>query len=262
MVKPATASDLNVRLVINGLVGKAGTSAVWNAASVAAQNLQAQERVKKLWADRDSLDQQALVDLALALERIGRRQDAVDVLTDHAQATDGMGTLAGRLKRRWLDGRRQADADRALELYEGALKMSEDGHDWPQAYYHAINVAFMQFAYKQNRTASELNARKALDYCARVAPSMWSRATCAEAHLYLGNYDNAIEAYREAITPKPGTWVAPDTWQVTSMYDQAMEVAQRLGQEGIARRLTALFRDPAQPSDELGQRVVAHGQRA
>ena len=257
MVKPKAASDLNVRVVINGLVGNAGTSDVWNAASVAAQNLQAQDRVNKLWPDRGTLDQQALVDLALALERIGRRQDAVDVLTEHARATDGMGTLAGRLKRRWLDARRQADADRALELYDGALKLSEDAKDWPQAYYHAINVAFMQFAYKQDRTATEDNAQKALDYCARAVPSMWARATCGEAHLYLGDFDSAIEAYREAITPKPGTWVAPDTWQVTSMYDQAMEVAQRLGQEGIARRLTELFRDPAQPGAGLGQHTAA-----
>ena len=242
MVKPGHADDLNVLVVTTGLVGGAGATDVWNAATVAAQDRRARDTVKRLWPNRDDLDQEALVNLALSLERIGRRQDAVDVLEKHATTTDVMGALAGRLKRRWLSGRRKADADQSLDLYSRALQISEATADWSQAYYHAINVAFLQFAYTKDREATEDAARRALDYCGRVEPSMWARATCGEAYLYLGDYVAAIDAYRGAIDPMPGTWRKPDSWQVTSMYDQAIEVAQRLVDAAVADRLTKLFR--------------------
>jgi len=243
MVKPKRADDLSVEVVTKGLVGGAGANEVWNAASVAAQDRQSRALVDRFWLTRAGLDQPALVDLALALERIGRQQDAFEVLEKYgkSESTDRMGTLAGRFKRKWLSRRQQADAERALELYRRGLTLSESAGDWPQAFYHAINVAFMEFAFTGDRKATQVAAEKALEYCRRSKPDLWAQATCAEARLYLGESDAAIEAYRQALFPENEAWAA-SPWQVTSMYDQAIEVAERLGDKTLGKRLTTLFR--------------------
>jgi hypothetical protein len=77
----------------------------------------------------------------------GRGAEALRILEDHyrkgTSSTDALGVLAGRLKRRWLAERRAADLERARQLYSEGLSRAEAEGDAAQAYYHAINIAFL-----------------------------------------------------------------------------------------------------------------------
>ena len=104
-------------------------------------------------------------------------------------------------------------------------------------FYLAINVAFMALAVDNDKKTARKNAQKALDHTAKAEEDVWNFATQGEANLYLGNDDAALEGYRAALekTPKP--------WQLTSMFQQAVQVAELLDNEAVADRLRSLFRD-------------------
>ena len=53
--------------------------------------------------------------LAIALDAVGRRDEAYELLANRDDLdSDALGTMAGRLKRKWLLSRRQADAEESL----------------------------------------------------------------------------------------------------------------------------------------------------
>jgi tetratricopeptide (TPR) repeat protein len=149
----------------------------------------------------DELDDKGLVTLALALESIGRQADAIDLLKKaQSKGTDPLGVLAGRLKRRWLVEQRRKDAEQASALYHEGLAQAEAKGDASQAYYHAINCAFMALAFEGNMTACRDYASRALTYCASRSPGIWRYATEGEAHIYLGDHT----AVRDAVRAGPG----------------------------------------------------------
>jgi len=112
--------------------------------------------VSDLWDRRDKLTSEAVVRLALALRETGRPDDAMKLLEQHAENdTDAMGTLAGQFKRRWLLEDTKDDAERAQALYQRGYDKSQAAQNWPQAFYHGINIAFMLFSYKNDRAAAQ-----------------------------------------------------------------------------------------------------------
>lgn len=252
IVKPTGTDALSFKLLTEGLIGDPRKSEAWNAARAAVQTTRSRDTVHQLWDRRAMLDQEALVKLALALDRLGRREDAIAMLRQHAQSTDALGTLGGRLKRRWLAQRAQRDAEDALALYNDGLARSEreDSYKADQAYYHAVNVAFMEIAYRQDRAMAEKYARRALEHCERHAATKpdnedhitWRIATEAEARLVLGDNEMAIERYRESLRR------ASEPWQVTSTYEQAMLITERIGTQKVADRLTEVFRTEVERS--------------
>ena len=148
-----------------------------------------------------------------------------------------MGILAGRFKRRWVLERNKKDAERATELYSQAMALSEKADDPDQVYYHAINVAFMALAAESDKKKAGELARKALAHCAKAEDNLWRSATEGEANLYLGNDQEAVAGYQAALDKNP----APR--QITSMFQQAIRVAEIQGKEALAERLRAVFRD-------------------
>src|SRR5207244_2838857 len=120
-----------------------------------------------------------------------------------AGRTDAMGTLAGRLKRRWVAERREADAKRALELYRDAMEIASAREDWDQSYYHSINVAFLTLAFERNRQAATDQARSTLEYCVHATAGKWRSASEGEANLILGDRQSALEAYQKALEFMP-----------------------------------------------------------
>jgi predicted negative regulator of RcsB-dependent stress response len=79
-------------------------------------------------------------------------------------------------------------------------------------------------------------AGKALEHCDKARRDKWRLATEGEAHLILGNSDQAIESYRHALATEPSPR------EVDSMYQQAVRVASLTGDESAGDRLVALFR--------------------
>lgn len=244
IVKPESANDLSVQLVVSGLVGQAAPSGPRSSADVAIESRDFQRAVELLEPHRDELDDTAFAKLVLALENIGRQQDAIRLLEQQKRkSTDVMGVLAGRLKRRWLVERRAADAERARELYATAFQTAEAANDSEQAYYHGINVAFMDLAYGKDLNATREMARKVLAHCANAAAKTqtsenkrWRLATEGQAHLLLGETEAALQSYHEAVQLKP------KPRELASTYEQTVLVTGLVGDEELAKRLETIFR--------------------
>jgi tetratricopeptide (TPR) repeat protein len=192
--------------------------------------------IELLEANKDDLDPKALVDFALALEGTGRQEEAIALLEKQAgDNTDAMGVLAGRLKRRWLAGRRRSDAERALALYRSAYESSNQKGNHAQAYYQAVNVAFMELAYGSDQEAATKMAQAALDHCAKAQRGFWQLATEADARLILGDIRTALAKYREAVA------LNPEPRELKSMYQQAVRLADLLNDEDAEKELAVLW---------------------
>lgn len=190
--------------------------------------------------------------LALALEGVGRADDAVALLakrSDIGNETDAMGVLAGRLKRRWLLSHLAIDGQAALDLYSQALSSPGGARaDGTQAYYHAINVAFMQLAFKKDIAAARAMAQQALAACRSSAAGelpkarQWRLATEGEAQLILGDSAQSLQSYRAAVSPP----LQPTPREMRSMYQQALYLSRLLADEDYRRELTAIFKPQAE----------------
>jgi hypothetical protein len=242
IVKPDDARDPNVQLVLDCVIGEAADSGPMNAAAVAVESREFQQAIAILWPkDKSlgdvatSLDKVAAVRLALALDGVGRASDAMELLkkSRHMDDTDAMGVLAGRLKRRWIVERVEDDAVRARVLYTKAYELSASRSEHAQAFYHGINVAFLDLVYGNKPQQAKEMATKVLQHCAQAERDIWRVATEAEACLYLGEFDTAVKRYSEVVplNPKP--------WEERSMLKQAVVVARHLKKDDLEKRITA-----------------------
>ena len=192
-----------------------------------------------------------MVEAALALDRDNKRADAIALLEKYRHlGTDVVGTLAGRIKRRWLQDGKPDDAEWALSLYESALnanrtlKETQDTID--QIFYHAINVAFLKLVAFHHAEGAQDMAQLALTFARKRAPAdVWSVATEAEALLCLGDFEAALDKYQEAISLKP------ETWKLLSTGQQAQQVAAKLGERDLRDKLKALFDPPPARANKI-----------
>ena len=238
IVKPAAADDLGVKIVIRGIMGDAAPAGPRNSARVAVESRDFVRAIRELEPQKNELDAQGTVALSLALEETGRQPEAIALLEEyaakHGKDTDPLGVLAGRLKRRWLAGRRRSDAERALALYRQGYAMAVRDNNPGQAFYHGINVAFMELAYGSDHTAAEGIAKEVLAQCRRARPDFWRAAAEGDCHLILGDGAAAMVCYREALDARP------EPRQLKSMYQQALRLTDLLNEEETEQELTAL----------------------
>jgi len=197
------------------------------------------------------LTMQELVDGALALERDGDRDGAMalleDALKEHPHWTDSIGALGGRIKRIWLEKHDRDEAYRAMALYRRALDITRaeepEAHD--KIYYHAINLAFFQFVVFDDAGDAREMAELALRNCRQAPDAYWNTATQAEAHLHLGEKEEALALYRQAVHQ------APEPWMVISSGVQAAEIAMKLGDQALAAELEAIFTPGSRQSSKI-----------
>jgi pimeloyl-ACP methyl ester carboxylesterase len=240
IIRPRERNHRGVQLVVNRLSGGAAQIGPWDSARLAVEAMEFQKAIDLFEPHKNQLDDAAAVQLAIALEKCGRQNDAIDLLRARGKPTaDAMGTLAGRLKRRWLRERREDDATRAMELYSQAYGLSKN-LDPVQAYYHAINVAFMNLVFKGSLPGAQIWARRALEHYSaaaktEISPDAWRFATEGEANLLIGKFAEALRLYRGAIATQP------DPWQLESMYMQALETARQLKNKQVAADLAQTF---------------------
>ena len=223
-----------VKILVGGLTGDAAMAGPRNSARVAAEVGESAELVERLWPTGKpmptGLDDKGAVDLAISLERIGRRADAIAVLTAHKpQGTDVLGVLAGRLKRRWIVEHAEADYQSAARLYQQAYDQAIHSvpQDADQAYYHGINLAFLTLAHEQNYAAAIQRGRQlaveVLGYCEKAQDpkqELWRAATEGDALTILGRWEEGLQKHREAMlkVQKP--------WQALSIEEQAIRIAR------------------------------------
>lgn len=240
IIKPCSSNHLSSQLLFKGLQGKAGISGPWTGAAVAVESRDFLKAIELFEPHQDELDTDAATLLALALESVGRSRDAISLLEKYkGSCTDAMGVLAGRLKRRWLVERRDADALRARELYTKAYKIAEKAGDHAQAFYNGINIAFMDLAYNSSRTEAKANASgmaaKVLEHCTSASPEKWRFATEAEALLMQGESAAALERYNAYIEENPSPR------ELESTYMQAKRVADLMGLRRVNGQHDFLF---------------------
>lgn len=230
IVRPTATNRQSIEILVATLSGTRGHSAFDNA-QVAAELGRFREAISIMEPHADELDDSALVSLALALDSVGRPEDAVRVMERRMElsgraSTDALGTLAGRFKRRWLTGRSVNDLSRARELYEKGFRLAEEAQDSEQAFYHSINIAFLDLVSapdnsRRPETVSEY-AKKAREHCARAQDNHWKAATEAEAALILDGLEQGAAGYRVVIQK------CKSPREIESMFSQAIQIARKL----------------------------------
>ncbi len=229
---------LSVEVLVKHIMGDAEPGGPLNSARLAVERSDFRKVISQLGDNVADLDDNALVMLALAYDATGQQEKAIEVIEQSdRESTDLMGILGGRFKRRWVLERSKKDAERATQLYSEAMVKSEAAEDYDQVYYHAINVAFMALAAEGDKEKARELAKKALDACAQTEDSIWKSATEGEANLYLGNEEEAILGYQAALDRRPSPR------QITSMFQQAIRVAEIQDNDAMADRLRAVFRE-------------------
>ena len=237
ILHPTTAGSPSYRVFFKTLSGGGAVRSAAESARLAVETQRYRYVVGLLGPGAAGLDSDAIVTLSLALESLGRRDEAMWVVQNHVEAgratLDIIGVLAGRLKRRWIFFRTLEDYDRSLELYQSGLENAVGAGNLEQAYYYGGNVAFLTLMrgpeHESVREETFAAARVALDYATEAPETSWSLATIGEASLILGDLEGALAAYRHARD-------AADTVRAQhSMFSQALQVANRMyGEVGRA----------------------------
>lgn len=240
MIHPAE-SDIAVSSLIVSCIADSGyTGAQIDSAQIAIERGDFKKVVAELEAKAEQLDNRALVKLAIALDALGERDKAEAYLSARDDVgSDVLGTLGGRLKRKWLlSGRNRDDAKAAQHYYARGLELAEENEDQRQIYYLAINLAFLALLSEQRKTAKEF-ARKALLACEDCRKEGdeddWLLAAEGEAHLILGDYDTAYEKYRAFVDANRALW------RVSSTYLNAQEIASALDKSEVAKAIDEIF---------------------
>jgi hypothetical protein len=251
MVKPKEPSADIVRLLVSALTKQAEPAGPSLPLRIAAElGAAAPEGLAIAQAaavgDQVLSSQAEVVEAALALDIAGKRPEAIQLLERHQHfGTDVKGTLAGRIKRRWIQESHEGDAHWALGLYASALETAraikpETQNSIGQVYYHAINVAYLKEVAFGDSKAAHGMAELALQYEQKAEPAdVWSVATEAEANLYLGNQELALAKYQQVVA------MSPEKWKLISTGQQAQQVAAKMGNTALEEQLRNLFDPPA-----------------
>jgi pimeloyl-ACP methyl ester carboxylesterase len=232
-----------VKLLIEGFTEGAALAGPRNSARVAVEAGEFQEAIDRLWPGRKKLDDGGATQLAIALDRVGRRDDAIEVLRDRTpEGTDVLGVLAGRLKRRWLVTRDADDFQSALELYKRGYKEATDKtpEDHDQAHYHGINLAYLALAGgKKDLPAARDMATKVLAHVqGAIDPKQkhWQLASEADALMILGRLDDSFAKHKEVRAAEP------NPWETLSIEEQSLRVADLCGlSKTQAQQLAAIY---------------------
>jgi tetratricopeptide (TPR) repeat protein len=229
MLDATSADDACVQLILATLAGIGVPAGARSADRLAIEEGKFQNVIDRLWPIRSEIDAPAAVSLALALDSSGRREDAIQFLESRSEKDpDLLGTLAGRYKRRWLLDRKRADVERAFELYRTGYihATSKQPVDQEQAFYHGINLAFLELAYGGDYREARKRANDVLAHCSNSESprdKFWCSATEADALLILGQTGEGIGKHANTAQ------MPMQPWQALSIQEQALRTADLCG---------------------------------
>ena len=245
MLRPASQRSPSMRLLLSALCGEPTEDETSDPLTLAAEvpDFAAPALID---GRGEKMSEEDIVRAALAWEQNGRRDQGIALLQRYqALGIDVQGTLAGRIKRLWLENEDPGFAQHALDLYKGALDRARESRDRDQIYYHAINIAFLELvAFNRVGRASEM-AELALENASLVETSVWSIATQAEANLCLGRFERALGLYRSM------SEIKAEPWQYASTALQAGQIAIKLEDIELADRLEEIFTPTANQANGI-----------
>lgn len=226
MVKPGLTGDLAVEIV-GGLCFPRRANSSTHAVERANHQLTAR-LAKSLHSADSELSDAQLKKYMKSLSQLGRDDEAIELARKSPpRGADAKGMVAGLHKRRWLAAGREEDARSAYQLYRACYGLASADKDAAQAWYHGINVAFLELFWKEKADAAHQTAADVLVWCNAVDPKtltepdrMWRLATIGEAQLQLGEVKAAFAAYRAAFD------LDPEIWQIDSMALHAVRVGR------------------------------------
>jgi len=243
-----------VQIIMAALTDQAAASGPLASAKRAVEMGEFQTLIGQLWPEHDQpnaplpdgLDDDAAVQLAIALGRTNRQEDAIRILRTHKPSgTDVLGVLAGRLKRSWWVDRKADDLQSARDLYQRAYDQAtaKTPVDHDQAYYHGINVAYLALAGGRDFAAAREMAERVLTHTANALDPgrrKWILPTEGDALLILGRTAEGLDQHQNAARQE----LKP--WEAQSMEDQAMRVADLCGLSEVdAQRLANFYEGEA-----------------
>lgn len=248
MLDAGSENDPTVTILREGFTS---TAPGRNSAKVAVESGEFYKLVQQFWPAGkpmpQGLDDTGAVQVAIALEQVGRREDAIELLRSHKPSgTDALGVLAGRLKRRWMVARREDDYRAARDLYQQAYEQSRAATppDHDQAYYHGINLAYLILAQEGNFSAAldraQQLAKEVLEHCREAKDPRsvhWRLATEGDALNILGDWERGLEKHREAVARKPAVR------ECTSMEEQALGIVHLIGPDK-EQQLATIYEGP------------------
>jgi pimeloyl-ACP methyl ester carboxylesterase len=243
MLNARVREDPCVKLLRSGITEGAWLAGARDSARVAVESGKFRDAIDRLWPVRDQLDDGGAVQLAIALDRVNRREEAIELLRNRKpEGTDVLGVLAGRLKRRWLVTRAAGDFKSALDLYrrgydEAIARIPPDND---QAHYHGINLAYLALAgtNRSEQMAREM-ANKVLEH-AKMARNQkeqhWQLASEGDALIILGQIKEGFEKHKEAAA------IVSEPWAALSMEEQALRIADLCNLDNAqAGKLAAIY---------------------
>ena len=235
LVRAADTNSPSVRLLVSAFSDAPAVDDATSQLALAAEIPDASASAL-IEAGGNQMSQLEVVRAALALEQNGKRDEAMALLQRYQTlGTDVQGTLAGRIKRMWIENEDLGFAQHAMSLYQEALDKARKMGDASQIYYHAINVAFLEFvAFDRLERAREM-AELALINASVAEENAWSVATQAEANLYLGRRDVALYFYRRMLS------FEAEAWEYSSTALQAGQIASKLKDGELADKLEEVF---------------------
>lgn len=227
MLRVNSIDDPCPQIILQSLTTGAAATGIRSAAGVAEDAGDFQQVITTLWPVRDTLDERGAVQLALALSSRNRLDDAIDLLkARHNSSSEALGVLAGRLKRRWLILSGQNDFTAALDLYRQGYAAATAANDCRQAYYHAVNIAYLLLAgLPQDIAGAKVMAQNVLNHCAESNDqSHWRLASEGDALIILGRTVEGFAKHRQAAAAS-----GIKAWEALSMEEQALRVAELSG---------------------------------
>ncbi|MCB0748181.1 MAG: alpha/beta fold hydrolase, partial [Ignavibacteriae bacterium] len=197
MIKPEKIESISYRLVRDNILGNIENNYPYNLGNVLAELVQFEKVIKKFEGKAEQLDEQSLVTYSLALDSLGYRDKAIEMLEKYnKERTDALGTLAGRHKRIWLNEGLEKHAKCAYEIYSKAFDISKASNNIKQMYYHKINQAFLEKVYLHDKDKARKTAKIAKEICYGLELGIWESATIGEANLHI-KPEEAIQYYKK-----------------------------------------------------------------
>lgn len=194
------------------------------------------------------LDEDNAVQLAVALCEVGRREDAIELLRSRTPTgTAALGTLAERLKQRWILTPNWDDYQRALDMYQVAYEQASNAvpPDHEQAYNHGINLAFLALAQQGDFAAALEHARElakaVIEHCSQSKDPRsvhWRLATEGDALNILGEWEQGLAKHRDAAALP----LKPE--EAAAMEEQAIRIAHLLGSDEHDYELATIYEGP------------------